>query len=376
MEIDTTSSTIKVESIEVKRHTTNDRPKSLDLTGKITEPVNQGLCGSCWGITTTQCLRDRINAKRKKPIPPLSFQFVIDCSKHCISFRGRTGCALDCDGGFLATSYMFLMQTGTPRENYHPNRHVNERGEDHIDGTVGNKAPCPRKVDPDEPLYKADGFYNVHIYPDTFGITNARTRPLHKTPEQLRANADNIAEEIYQNGVVAVCFNLYSDFKPFWQHPDCGKMVYELGWQLPAEARASIPQVGDTRWTESSGPHGLHFKTGHSISLCGYGTQRGVDGTDVDYWICRNSWGQAPQSYNKGYFKIRRGVNCSAIEGDVCAPYVSSELAQSMAASPEPPLAPSSAHLSHGVRTHHADPAVVFVILAAIVFLLIIIFRP
>ena len=70
--------------------------------------------------------------------------------------------------------------------------------------------------------------------------------------------------------------------------------------------------VGDVRWTEATGPHGIHFVTGHSISLLGWGT----DPAHGDYWIARNSWG--PAASDGGFFRIRRGVNCCAVEGDVC----------------------------------------------------------
>lgn len=338
-EIRSPSSTVVIENVPVKRHNTSKRPARYDLSRVVTQPVNQGLCGSCWAISTTQCLRDRTNRFRKKTIPELSFQFVIDCAKNCVSYRGRRGCALNCNGGFLATSFKFLQDVGTPREQYHPNRHANERGEDHIDGASSATASCPRKVDKDEQLYKCDGFYNVHLFDDTFGITNARMKPTFKTPEQLAANAANIAEEIYLNGPVAVCFNLFSDFKAFWMHAKSAQMVYQIGWELPREARASIDPVGSVSWTRATGPYGIHFKTGHSVSIVGYGSQRVYGEPEpVDYWICRNSWGPSPNTYNNGFFKIRRGINASAIEGDVAAPVVLEQSAMAL-----PALAPSGA---------------------------------
>lgn len=383
MDVDTTSDTVKIESVAVIRHETKSRPENLDLSLQVTKPVNQGLCGSCWAISTTQCLRDRINKHRSEAIPELSFQFLIDCSRHCVSYKGRTGCAYSCDGGFLATAYHFLQRTGTPRENYHPNRHNDESGIDHIDKKRGKSKPCPKRVDENEPLYTCSGFYNVHIHPDMYGITNARIQPAFKTPEQLRANADNIAEEIWLNGSVAVCFNLFSDFKPFWMHPKCGDMVYEIGWQLPAETRAGINPVGDVRWTKSSGPNNIYFKTGHSVSLCGYGVQRGPDGADVEYWICRNSWGPAPQTFNSGFFKIRRGINASAIEADVCAPIVDAKLARSMAAGycgvpasieQSSDVAPRTSRAPASARPR-SDAAVAFVFAAVIVLILVLSYR-
>ena len=182
-DIDKSSDMIRIEDVRVQRHADARPPASLDLSLKVTKPANQGLCGSCWAISTTQCLRDRTNARLPSPIPELSFQFVIDCAKHCVSYRGRTGCAIDCNGGFLVTAYKFLQDVGTPREGYHPNRHAGERGID-VDGAQGRRKACRnrcRRAD----AGKSTVLQRPH-HPDTFGITNARMKPLPKTEKSSR----------------------------------------------------------------------------------------------------------------------------------------------------------------------------------------------
>lgn len=316
--------TMRVEDIPIQVYKQYTYPPSFeDHIDTLATPVNQGLCGSCWAISTSQCLRDR--ASRLGPVPNLSFQFIIDCAKNCVTYQGREGCSLDCNGGFLSTSYKFLKEVGTTRYELFPNRHDdNEEGINHIDGVRGVRGACPDAIPDNEPIYKCDSFYNVHIFPDMFGITNARMRPVRRSAQDLKRNADNIAEEIYRNGPVSVCFNLYSDFKDFWLHPNSKNLIYELGWKLPPALRRTIPPVGNVDWTnESNGMYGIYFKTGHSVSIVGYGTMTTAEGP-VDYWVCRNSWGLSPNTLHNGYFRIRRGVNCSAIEADVCACTVSS----------------------------------------------------
>jgi hypothetical protein len=377
---------VRIESVPTKIHETFTHPASYEAFDLLTEPVNQGLCGSCWAISTTQCMRDRINRAVPKAsrIPALSFQFVIDCAKNCVTFQGREGCAVDCNGGFLVTAYKFLQVVGTPRETYHPNRHVDENGEDHIDGTVGKALACPKKVACTEILYKCSGFYNVQIYPDMFGITNARTQPKFKSPKQLLANAKNIAEEIYLNGSVAVCFNLYSDFKPFWLHPNSKNMVYEIGWQLPKNLKNLLSPVGNVFWTAQNGPNGIHFKTGHSVSIVGYGSQKGserdANGNPVmvDYWVCRNSWGPASNTYHNGYFKIRRGINSSAIESDVGACTISADIIANMKPKCETkqPLQVSSAVIPVGApNTKTAISPIVIVAMVVLLMLALIMSR-
>ncbi len=315
--------TMRVEDIPTQVYSRYTFPPTFeDHIDTLALPVNQGLCGSCWAISTSQCLRDR--ASRLGPVPNLSFQFIIDCAKNCVTYQGREGCSLDCNGGFLSTSYKFLKEVGTTRDEVFPNRHDDEDGINHIDGVRGVRGACPDVIPDGEPLYKCDSFYNVHIFPDMFGITNARMRPVKRSPQDFKRNADNIAEEIYRNGPVAVCFNLYSDFKDFWLHPNSKNMVYELGWKLPVALRKTVPPVGNVDWTtKTNGMYGIYFKTGHSVSIVGYGTMQTTEGP-VDYWVCRNSWGLAPNTLHNGYFRIRRGINCSAIEADVCACIVTS----------------------------------------------------
>ena len=351
--IATQNETLKVEDIPIHQYENLTHPPVYEEhVSKLTEPVNQGLCGSCWAISTTQCLRDRLMRITAAPLPELSFQFVIDCAKNCVTYQGREGCSLECNGGFLSTSYQFLKTTGTVQETFYPNRHVDENGIDHIDGVRGTAGGCPDAIPEDEPVFRCDAFYNVHIFPDMFGITNARMPARPRPALELKRNADNIAEEIYRHGSVAVCFNLYSDFKDFWMHPNSKNMIYELGWQLPASLRRTIPQVGSVKWTTpSTGMYGIHFKTGHSVSIVGYGTQTTADGP-IDYWVCRNSWGKPNNTYYNGFFRIRRGVNCSAIEADVCACVVSKSPL------PEPPaLTASSATVTRTMpRSYPCDP--------------------
>lgn len=49
---------------------------------------------------------------------------------------------------------------------------------------------------------------------------------------------------------------------------------------------------------------------GHAVTLVGYGTEEGID-----FWKIQNSWG--PDWGEKGFFKIKRGVNECGIESDL-----------------------------------------------------------
>uniref|UniRef100_A0A7E4V5T9 Pept_C1 domain-containing protein n=1 Tax=Panagrellus redivivus TaxID=6233 RepID=A0A7E4V5T9_PANRE len=56
--------------------------------------------------------------------------------------------------------------------------------------------------------------------------------------------------------------------------------------------------------------HHLGF---HFLTIVGYGTEKGVD-----YWLLKNSWG--PKAGDKGYIKMKRGVNSCGIGNWAMAP--------------------------------------------------------
>lgn len=320
--------TIRIEDVPVRRLVKDDAvgsapelPASYDFTqlhAFAQPPIQQGLCGSCWSISTTQVLRDRANLFRIRhgrapDVPALSYQLVADCASNCITYGGRRGCARSCNGGFLVTGFAYLKERGAVADTVWPNRFQDEDGLEHIEQTTrAARAACP-DLPASEPRIRCDNFYIVNLY-DTFAITNARSTDVGMSESQTRTNERNIMREIYERGPVAVCFNLYSDFREFWKSERSRDTVYQIGWQLPAAERARIDPVGRPYWSDSNpGPGNIVFKTGHSVSIVGWGEQ--ADGTK--FWICRNSWGQPANTFNNGYFKIRRGINAAAIESDV-----------------------------------------------------------
>lgn len=100
-------------------------------------------------------------------------------------------------------------------------------------------------------------------------------------PDYESGSEKDIRREIFHWGPVTSGFNVHDDFQN-WD----GKGVYI--------------------WDGISADAG-----GHAIIIVGWGTSE--DGTD--YWIVRNSWGDAWG--DSGYFKIRRGTNECGIEENV-----------------------------------------------------------
>jgi len=238
-------------------------------------------------------------------VPTLSYQHVADCSKNCVSFRGMTGCSADCKGGFLASSFEFARVRGVLPIHVYPIKLSGKGLMDILSGTT-YRTHCDRVRG--GPRYHIEGLYRVTTEPRLFGVVNAKQQAPLLTEVQHTRNCNNIKQEIYDNGPVAACFNLYSDFIDFVM--DGNEGVYKIGYKVKSQV---VPPEGDPSWTKSSGPEGLHYKMGHAVSIIGWG----VD-DDTPFWLVRNSWGRG----HGDYVKVWRGVNCSGIESDVQAPRV------------------------------------------------------
>lgn len=292
-------------------------PESLELPPRfdwrdkmqLQAPLSQGSCGSCWAVALTGMLRDRGNIFRTQQgqpanLPPLSAQYMLDCSRACIAYRGQRGCNAACDGGFLLAGLAHLQEVGTAAEHKVP-----------YTGDCSNSAcrrgrPCAG-VPPI--AYRCQDHYQVSLY-DTFGQLNASENRPVMTEAQRRRNELNIMTEIQQRGPVVGIFHLYSDFEPYWRHRGYPR-VYELGWQYEdrAERLGVHAQLGDLAWTIATpGPYGLYDKEVHAVCLVGWDV---ID--NIPCWIARNSWGV--DGGQRGYFYIRRGNNTLGIEGSVYA---------------------------------------------------------
>jgi hypothetical protein len=110
-------------------------------------------------------------------------------------------------------------------------------------------------------------------------------------PKILRENIMNMKLELLNHGTIFSAMTVYRDFYSY-----DGRSVYE-----------------HERDSEMIG--------GHAIEIIGYcdkdvDTRTNIIGSNLGYWICRNSWGTnwPIHSDSKGFFIIRMGTNECGIE--------------------------------------------------------------
>lgn len=74
--------------------------------GKMTEPQDQGGCGSCWAFTTAATMESGFAIKRNSTPERLSVQYLIDCDT--VNFG--------CGGGWMLDAYEFTKKNGIVKE--------------------------------------------------------------------------------------------------------------------------------------------------------------------------------------------------------------------------------------------------------------------
>jgi hypothetical protein len=304
------------------KFTADTVPASFDprttFTGLVGEPFDQLQCGSCWAFGCAQSLADRIRIFSKQGTSTATLhlnQSQINSSFYDetdivsttdpvlvgqINYRGASGfldtlspyylagcdvcnssatfspdiaeifstnnlCGTCCSGAVVEYAFLYILLNGIIQVSC---------DNDPESYTCSDNLGCP--------LFRPKSIYKV-------GLPGASiSAGAGADPAVLLQNQQAIVLELANNGPIATSFLVYDNFDNF----DTTKVYDQTSANLI---------------------------TGHCIVILGYGTGgTGISGaTNVDYWICRNSWSQAWG--NQGFFNIARGVNLGQIEGNCFA---------------------------------------------------------
>lgn len=242
----------------------------------ITQPRDQGSCGSCWCFSVCSMLSDRaIIATGDINIPSLSVQQVLSC------FNSKNN---NCSGGspeeasiWLATQQLVIVPESKRRYRQFKGESIN--------------TPC---------VYY-NGGYGIQVR------KNSVYSLAHFIEEQ---KSDPLTQSIIDHNVLNMKRALMSG--PFY----CAMTVYN----------DFFVYNGLTPYTPASGAPVIG---GHAIEVIGYcnqGEDTRPDYNKYAYWICKNSWGNdwPTKSALPGYFTIPMGINCCGIESrsGFCDPVV------------------------------------------------------
>lgn len=297
-------------------------PKYFDLRkqygDKISIPLDQGSCGSCWAFATCSSLQDRVamfindnfwkqwtyipytygNNKTIKVKDFLSPYFLAGCD-YCEEAKNNkslydimvnnTECNEQCSGGVILYAMIFAGKVGLIS---HLCNSTSFSYECHtlktIPQTKASKGNCY--------IYYFDDPYEVNRYSDS--SLNEINKDKYKNIFQ--ENELQLMAEIYNKGPVPTGMMVYDDFPQFNFKPS--KNINEEYKKF------------DSKYVYTK--HSNTFVGGHAVSIIGWGECS--DG--IKYWICRNSW--SIDWGDNGFFRILKGINFCGIESNifVCNP--------------------------------------------------------
>jgi len=232
-------------------------------SNSITEVMDQGYCGSCWAVSTTSALTDRLcihsQGLDKRRISP---QDILECCANC---------GLGCRGGSVVAAHNYAMLTGASTGGHYM--------------SVGNCkpyafAPCSDTLWKFQPvcLYRNSTLTCKNTCQASYADSYLPDKIKAKSVYRILGGEPMMMHELVNRGPMAVAFMVYQDF-----------MTYSSGV-----------------YQQKTGA----YLGGHAVTIIGYGVEN-----EVKYWLCKNSWGKSWG--DKGFFKIRRGNNEVMIESYV-----------------------------------------------------------
>lgn len=242
-------------------------PECTDLINSIQD---QSLCGSCWAVSSSTALSDRIciASKGKVKVTLSSIDLVSCC----------TECGYSCVGGYPHRAYKYIYDNGIVSGTNYTNpdgcKPYPFKPCEHTGGAERSKyAQCyGRQPSPPKCEQKCKAGYKRSFNNDKFYVS---------TWYNLNRDAKALQKDIMTNGpAVFTAMKMYEDF-----------LYYRTGVYEHIAGRY----------------FGLH-----AVRVIGWGEEN-----NVPYWLVANSW----NNYwgDGGFFKVRRGNNEVNIEGVIDA---------------------------------------------------------
>jgi cathepsin B len=280
-------------------------PPSFDFREEFweyTSPiVDQGSCGACWAIASTQSFASRVAYFNNQRVMPLSAAYLLYCLRE--SFTETEEVTMGCFGGSLALAFWFFRVYGTVSAECVRYDHLGKWDPSNPDlrtRAITNPATSKKESSVMCPMMSCPS--NPTVQPWLY--KTALSYIVAGTATQSGASPSNICQEIWEKGPVATGFEVRDDFIQYWKALLQGSLKGKDMVYIPKAVSATNKVQGN-----------------HAVQLVGWDSIEGVD-----YWIAANSWGatdtgnsrEALRNYgNNGYFLIVRGVNAVAIESNV-----------------------------------------------------------
>lgn len=242
------------------------KPKAfswLDTKFDILSALDQGGCGSCWAVSSSSVLSDRFAIKYNIKNPVLSAVPTLTCAAPVPS---NLECA---SGGNVYNACVFFENTGTKMNTCWP-----------YDIVRDESFNCVQNFPDGCCLDCCSGDKTDMKYYAVFKAEPGSSRNLYVTnPDgtiDIEGTTSIIQTELMNNGPVIAAYFCHDNFQIWWQKGAQG--VY----------------INDPTIKDNFG--------GHAVVILGWGTEVKPDGSELRYWIVRNSWGKTGNG--TGIFKM------------------------------------------------------------------------
>jgi len=278
------------------------REEFVEFTSPI---IQQGSCGACWAIASTQAFASRYAFYTNQRVQPLSAAYLLYCVR--ASFSQEDDLEYGCYGGTLVNAYWFLRRDGVVSANcvkydslydWEPSNPALQQQTIAVGREKESNVLCPMVECPALPG-------TVPQQPWVYKCATAYI--VAGTAKQSGGSEANIRREIWRKGPVSTGFEVRQDFVVYWKRLLEGGLSGTDAVYSPAPPDDELnPLVGN-----------------HAVQLLGWG-QKGA----TKYWIVANSWGATNKGSSpadladygrNGYFLMIRGTNAAALESNVVA---------------------------------------------------------
>lgn len=267
----------------------SDTPDIINIKNMITKPPNQGQCGSCWAVSTANCISDNFLVSKIIDYNPiLSSTWSLSCYPQT-ECTYSDSCGGQCNGGNPSELLIDISKTGISSDHC-------------VDYSwcEGNSLCIKKNVESLNlnTLIPNCGCYNTNVDHYLYKIDSDINVISSTSTSDLPSNSLIVKKHILSNGPVITGFFVLSNFVDgMFATNKNTKGIYLENYDYDNDA-----------FYDDNTINSLQLLGAHAVVVIGWGIEKQVvidsDGTkkDVPYWMVRNSW--STNWGDKGCFKM------------------------------------------------------------------------
>ncbi|MCQ2817600.1 MAG: hypothetical protein MJ252_10080 [archaeon] len=245
-------------------------PKEFNWLNYVSNPKEQGACGSCYGVALVGSLEARFRIKYWNILKKYSKYFGNNLQNFSLSIKHLLKCSVfnqGCDGGYAFLAGKFFKEYEL----------FLDQCFDESKDCLSQNYLCPK-------------------YPELSKLKLGVSDYYYVGGAYMKSNEENIMKDLYLNGPLAISFEPDSTFSTYSKGVFTGNK-FQIKDLIIKEKEDKIQK----EWE----------RVDHSVLLVGWGEEE-IEGNTVKYWVIQNSWGNKWGVH--GFAKFLRGIDLDGIE--------------------------------------------------------------